>query len=54
MFIPERGDVVWLSFEPQKGKEIQKTRPAAAIRNMTQNFKATAKNIDLLGVILYF
>jgi mRNA interferase MazF len=27
-YIPNKGDVVWLDFEPQKGKEIKKLRPA--------------------------
>ncbi|VAW36000.1 Programmed cell death toxin MazF [hydrothermal vent metagenome] len=28
MYIPDRGDIVWLDFEPTKGKEIGKYRPA--------------------------
>ena len=39
-FIPERGDVVWLDFEPQKGKEIQKTRPAVVISVGKYNLKS--------------
>ena len=27
-YIPERGHIVWLDFEPTKGKEIGKYRPA--------------------------
>lgn len=27
-YIPDRGDIVWLDFEPTKGKEIGKYRPA--------------------------
>ena len=27
-YIPERGDIVWLNFDPQAGKEIKKRRPA--------------------------
>jgi mRNA interferase MazF len=27
-YVPDKGDIVWLNFEPQKGKEIKKTRPA--------------------------
>lgn len=30
-YIPHRGDIVWLEFNPQKGKEINKTRPALVI-----------------------
>ena len=40
MFIPERGDVVWLSFEPQKGQEIQKTRPAVVLTPSKYNLKS--------------
>jgi mRNA interferase MazF len=40
MFIPERGDVVWLNFEPQKGKEIQKTRPAVVLSPSKYNLKS--------------
>jgi mRNA interferase MazF len=27
-YIPDREDIVWLDFEPTKGKEIGKYRPA--------------------------
>ncbi len=27
-YIPDRADIVWLDFEPKKGKEIGKYRPA--------------------------
>ena len=30
-YIPERGDVVWLDFDPTKGHEIQKLRPALVL-----------------------
>lgn len=39
-FIPERGDVVWLNFEPQKGKEIHKTRPAVVLTPYKYNLKS--------------
>lgn len=39
-FVPERGDVVWLNFEPQKGKEIQKTRPAVVLSPSNYNSKS--------------
>jgi mRNA interferase MazF len=38
-YIPQRGDIVWLEFDPQKGKEIQKTRPALVISPMQYNEK---------------
>lgn len=28
LYIPERNDIIWLDFEPTKGKEIGKYRPA--------------------------
>src|ERR1700730_10942253 len=38
-YIPEAGDIVWLEFDPQKGKEIQKTRPALTISPYSYNQK---------------
>lgn len=38
-YVPERGDIVWLDFDPQKGKEIQKTRPALVISPRAYNQK---------------
>ncbi len=39
IYSPKRGDVVWLEFDPQKGKEIQKTRPALTISPQQYNQK---------------
>lgn len=38
-YVPERGDIVWLNFDPQKGYEIQKTRPAVVISPKNYNIK---------------
>jgi mRNA interferase MazF len=38
-YVPKEGDVVWLEFDPQKGKEIQKTRPALTISPYAYNLK---------------
>lgn len=38
-YIPQRGDIVWLEFDPQKGNEIQKTRPALVISPHAYNLK---------------
>ena len=38
-FAPKEGDIVWLEFDPQKGKEIQKTRPALTISPHAYNLK---------------
>ncbi len=36
-YIPERGDIVWLDFEPAKGKEIGKYRPALVLSSLVYN-----------------
>lgn len=38
-YTPKRGDIVWLDFDPKKGKEIQKTRPALVISPQQYNSK---------------
>jgi mRNA interferase MazF len=38
-YVPKRGDIIWLEFDPQKGKEIQKTRPALTISPYEYNLK---------------
>lgn len=38
-YTPERADIVWLEFDPQKGKEIQKIRPAVTISPYSYNLK---------------
>lgn len=38
-YIPKRGDVVWLEFDPQKGNEIKKIRPAFIISPQNYNTK---------------
>jgi mRNA interferase MazF len=40
IYTPNRGDIVWLQFDPQMGKEIQKTRPALVISPYQYNMKA--------------
>lgn len=39
-FVPSRGDVVWLNFDPQLGHEIQKVRPAVVISPYQYNLKS--------------
>ncbi len=34
-YVPERNDIVWLDFEPTKGKEIGKYRPALVLSSKT-------------------
>ena len=36
-YIPERNHVVWLDFEPTKGREIGKYRPAIVLSSKTYN-----------------
>lgn len=38
-YVPDKGDIVWLNFEPQKGSEIAKTRPALVISPKKYNVK---------------
>ena len=38
-YVPDKGDIVWLNFEPQKGNEITKTRPALVISPKRYNAK---------------
>ena len=38
-FIPQRKDVVWLDFEPTRGKEIGKYRPALILSSREYNRK---------------
>jgi mRNA interferase MazF len=38
-FIPDRKDVVWLDFEPTRGKEIGKYRPALVLSSKEYNRK---------------
>ena len=40
IYFPEKGDVVWLDFEPQKGREIQKIRPAVVLTPYKYNIKS--------------
>jgi mRNA interferase MazF len=39
-YAPKRGDIVWIDFDPQKGSEIQKTRPAVVITEYRYNLKS--------------
>ena len=38
-YIPERRDVIWLDFEPVKGREIGKYRPALVLSSREYNAK---------------
>ena len=38
-YIPQRGDIVWLNFNPKTGSEISKTRPALVISPKKYNEK---------------
>ena len=39
MYIPDRGDVVWLSFDPHVGREQAGRRPAVVLSPQTYNGK---------------
>jgi len=36
-YIPNRADIIWLDFEPKKGKEIGKYRPALVLSSKAYN-----------------
>ena len=38
-YVPERGDIVWLNFNPQQDSEIKKIRPALVISPRKYNIK---------------
>ena len=40
MKAPDRGDLIWLAFDPQAGREIQKTRPALVLSPASYNAKS--------------
>lgn len=37
LYIPEKGDVVWIDFDPSSGKEIQKRRPGVVVSRYAFN-----------------
>ena len=39
-FVPDRGDLVWLAFDPQAGHEQAGTRPALVLSPRTYNSRA--------------
>lgn len=36
-YVPERGEIVWLDFEPTRGREIGKYRPALVLSSARYN-----------------
>ena len=38
-YVPDRNDIVWLDFEPPRGKEIGKYRPALVLSSKAYNRK---------------
>lgn len=36
-YVPERRDIIWLDFEPTRGKEIGKYRPALVLSSVEYN-----------------
>ena len=40
-YVPAKGDIVWLDFDPQKGREITKTRPALVLSSQKYNEKTS-------------
>ena len=40
-YVPEAGDIVWLDFEPQAGREQTKRRPAVVLSPVAYNGKTS-------------
>ena len=40
IYIPDSGDIVWLDFDPQKGREQSKRRPAICLSPKVYNEKS--------------
>lgn len=40
-YIPDRGDLVWISFNPQKGREQSNKRPAVVLSPAAYNKKSS-------------
>ncbi len=38
-YVPDRGEIIWLDFEPTRGKEIGKYRPALVLSSALYNRK---------------
>jgi mRNA interferase MazF len=39
-YVPDRGDAIWLSFDPQAGREQARRRPALVLSPASHNAKA--------------
>jgi len=46
LYIPDRGDIVWLDFDPQAGHETAPSGSGSVKQTMLQNVKVTG-DIDL-------
>ena len=40
-YIPAKGDLIWLEFDPQTGREQAKTRPALVLSPMEYNHRSS-------------
>lgn len=40
LYVPKRNDIIWLDFDPTKGKEIGKYRPTLVLSSETYNRKS--------------
>jgi mRNA interferase MazF len=59
-FVPDRGDLVWLDFDPQAGHEHGRRRPALTLSSRAYNAKAglalfcpVTSRLDLRGLHLH-
>ena len=48
IYIPKKGDIVWIDFDPSVGKEIQKRRPGLVVsRYVKQCFRSYVQLLPL-------
>ena len=47
-YIPERGDVVWINFDPQMGHEQAGRRPAVVLSDQIKNIDWRARQATYL------
>ena len=50
-YIPKKGDIVWIDFDPSAGKEIQKRRPGLVVSRYEFNRKTMFAVIWLSSLI---
>lgn len=39
LYVPQRGDIIWIDLDPSQGSEIKKTRPVLVVSPLSYNEK---------------